>query len=155
MYNLQNVQGANEEVKWLCVFISQTQSIKTSDQLNKTLLVYWENDAEGHSGISQPQPATQKDTEVTNSHLTIILKRTKGDIVKNDQLFILTFLSFGLLLFLLRNKDTSMVLVYLLGVFPLMCMEVRLSKTQLSILKTNRYLFMLVTGWLFQQVTED
>lgn len=68
---------------------------------------------EGLSGVSQqPQPAAQKDIEVINSYLTIILKRSKDDIIKNDSLFILTFLSFELQLLLLRNKDTSVLLVY-------------------------------------------
>lgn len=40
---------------------------------------------EGLSGVSQqPQPAAQKDIEVINSYLTIILKRSKDDIIKND-----------------------------------------------------------------------
>lgn len=40
---------------------------------------------EGLSGVSQQsQPAAQKDIEVINSYLTIILKRSKDDITKND-----------------------------------------------------------------------
>lgn len=40
---------------------------------------------EGLSGVSQqPQPAAQKDIEAINSYLTIILNRSKDDIIKND-----------------------------------------------------------------------